>query len=159
MSCDPFLILSCILDVYLCGLSLKDLKLHLDPLPVAFLCSFVTEQLPSTRDPAVFMCPREGTCCDPLKKLCSIYQRGCNIEAYVEEFLSYCHLVPGDDVLLRDCLWSGLDLNISLNLSDEDPGWSLAQYIGFVLLFCGAELTVAEVEEEVSPKLFFGGGQ
>ncbi len=26
ISCDPFLVLSCILDVYLCGLSLKDLK-------------------------------------------------------------------------------------------------------------------------------------
>ncbi len=26
---------------YICGLSLKDLKLHLDPLPVAYLCSFV----------------------------------------------------------------------------------------------------------------------
>ncbi len=42
ISCDPFLVLSCILDVYLCGLSLKYLKLHLDPLIVAYLCLFVT---------------------------------------------------------------------------------------------------------------------
>ncbi len=35
--------------------------------------------------------------------------------------------------LLRDCFWSGLDLDISFNLADEDPGWSLAQYIDFVL--------------------------
>ncbi len=73
--------------------------------------------------------------------------------------LSYCHLVPGDDVLLRDCFWSGLDLNISLNLPDEDPGWTLVQYIDFVLLFRGSELTVVEVEEEVSPKKKnLGGG-
>ncbi len=42
ISCDPCLVLSCILDVYLCGLSLKVLKLHLNLLPVAYLCSFVT---------------------------------------------------------------------------------------------------------------------
>ncbi len=159
ISCDPFLVLSCILDVYLCGLSLKDLKLHLDPMIVAYLCLFVTEQLTTTRDPAVFiMRPHQGTRCDPLKKLCSIYQRGRNIEAYVEEFLSYYHLVPGDDALLRDCFWSGLDLDISLHLPDEDPGWSLAQYIDFVLLFCGSEFTVGEVEEEVSSKHFLPGG-
>ncbi len=76
----------------------------------------------------------------------------------MEEFLSYCHLVPGDDALLRDCFWSGLDLDISLNLPDEDPGWSLAQYIDFVLLFCGSEFTVGEVEEEVSPKHVLRGG-
>ncbi len=38
----PFLVPACILDLYLCGLSLKDLKLHLDPLSVAYLCSTVT---------------------------------------------------------------------------------------------------------------------
>ncbi len=95
---------------------------------------------------------RQGTRCDPLNKLCSIYQRGRNIEAYVEEFLFYYHHVPADDALLRDCFWSGLDLDISFNLPDEDPGWSLAQYIDFVLLFCGSELTVGEVEEKVYPK-------
>ncbi len=76
----------------------------------------------------------------------------------MEEFISYCHLVPGYDALLRDCFWSGLDLDLSLNLPDEDPGWSLAQYIDFVLMFCGSELTVGEVEEEVSPKKKFQGG-
>ncbi len=75
----------------------------------------------------------------------------------MEEFISYCHLVPGYDALLRDCFWSGLDLDLSLNLPDEDPGWSLAQYIDFVLMFCGSELTVGEVEEEVSPKKNFRG--
>ncbi len=148
------------MDVYLCGLSLKDFKLHLDPLPVAYLCSFVTEQLTATRDPAVFiMRLHQGTRCDPLNKLCSIYQRGRNIEAYVEEFLLYCHLVPADDALLRDCFWSGLDLDISFNLPDEDPGWSLAQYIDFVLLFYGSELTVGEVEEKVYPKNNFRGAR
>ncbi len=75
----------------------------------------------------------------------------------MEEFISYCHLVPDDDVLLRDCFWSVLDLDLSLNLPDVDPGWSLAQSIDFVSLFCGSELTVREVEEEVSPKYFFRG--
>ncbi len=117
ISCDPCLVLSCILDMYLCGLSLKDLKLHLDSLPVAYLYSFVSEQLTATRDPAVFvMRPRQGTRCDHLKKLCSIYQRGRNIEAYLEEFLLYCYLVPGDDVLLRDCFleWAGPGYQLQL---------------------------------------------
>ncbi|KAL0185370.1 hypothetical protein M9458_021067, partial [Cirrhinus mrigala] len=104
------------------------------------------------------MRPRQGTYCDPIKKLCSIYQRGCNIEAYVEEFLLHCHLVSGDDVMLKDCFWSGLDLDISLNLPDEDPGWTLAQYIDFVLRCCGSEFTVGEVDDEESPKHFLGGG-
>ncbi|KAL0183730.1 hypothetical protein M9458_019426, partial [Cirrhinus mrigala] len=104
------------------------------------------------------MRPRQGTYCDPLKKLCSIYQRGRNIEAYVEEFLLYCHLVSGDDVMLKDCFWSGLDLDISLNLPDEDPGWTLAQYVDFVLWCCGSKFTVGEVDDEESPKHFLGGG-
>ncbi len=49
-------------------------------------------------------------------------------------------------------------MDLSLNLPDEDPGWSLAQYIDFVLMFCGSEFTVGEVEEEVSPKKKFQGG-
>ncbi len=79
----------------------------------------------------------------------------------MEEFLSYCHLVPGDDVLLRDCFWSGLDLDISLNLPDEDPGWTLAQYIDFVYCLVDQCSLWGEVEEEVSPKTFyfFWGGQ
>ncbi|KAI2645829.1 Filamentous hemagglutinin [Labeo rohita] len=85
-------------------------------------------------------------------------QTGRNIEAYVEEFLLHCHLVSGDDVMLKDCFWSGLDLDISLNLPDVDPGWTLAQYIDFVLRCCGSEFTVGEVDDEESPKHFLGGG-
>ncbi len=103
------------------------------------------------------MRPCQGTRCDPLKKLCSIYQRGRNIEAYVEEFLSYCHFVPGDDALLRDCFWSGLTwISASTCLMRIQVGpW---RNILTVLLFCGSEFTVGEVEEEVSPKHFFAGG-
>jgi len=76
----------------------------------------------------------------------------------VDKFILYCHLVPRDDTLLRDCFWSGLDLDISFNLPDEYPGWSLVQYIDFVLLFCGSEFTVGEVEEKVSSKKNVQGG-
>lgn len=97
-----------------------------------------------------------GILCNPLCKLCSIFQNGCNIEAYVEEFLLYSHLVPGDNAMLRHCFWSVLDLEISLNLPREHPSWTLAQFIDFVLQFCGSPFTVMEVEEDPSPKHFWG---
>ncbi len=104
------------------------------------------------------MRPSQGTHCDPLKRLCAIFQRGRNIEAYVEDFLLYSHLVPGEDFLLKDCFWSGLDLDISLHLPDENPDWTLAQYIDFVLQFCGSPFTVGEVEDIKTPKYIFFGG-
>lgn len=68
--------------------------------------------------------------------MCSIYIGGHNIEAYVEGFLLYC-----------------------LNLHDDDPGWTLGKYIDSftLLLLCGSEFTVGDVEEEANPKKFGEG--
>ncbi|KAI2659218.1 Foot protein 1 variant 1 [Labeo rohita] len=86
---------------------------------------------------------------DPLSTLCSIFQNGRPIEYYVEEFLYYSQLVPGDDTKIKDCFWSGLDPEVSLNLPDEDPSWTLSQYIDFVLLFCESPFSVKEVERVI----------
>ncbi len=71
----------------------------------------------------------------------------------MEEFLLFSHLVPGDEAMLRD--WSELDSDFSLNLPEEDPSWTLAQFIDFVLQFCGSPFTVGEVEEDATPKKIF----
>jgi len=99
----------------------------------------------------------KGTIQSPLSKLCSIYQFNCTIEDYVEEFLCYSHLVPGDEVMLKDYFWSGLDQDISSNLPEEDASWTLAQYIDFVLEFCGSKFTVGNVEENVTTTALFLG--
>lgn len=51
---------------------------------------------------------------------CSIYQDGRPIEVYVDEFVSYCHLAPLDDVMLMECFWSGLDENIGRLIPNGD---------------------------------------
>ncbi|RXN19213.1 endogenous retrovirus group K member 11 Pol [Labeo rohita] len=85
--------------------------------------------------------PRHGDYQDPLSRLCAIFQRGRDIDSYVEEFLGYSHMVLGDNDLLKDCFLSGLDSEISLNLPWDDPEWSLAELIDFVLLHCGSTFT------------------
>ncbi len=96
-----------------------------------------------------------GVLCDPVIVLCSIFQNGRPIECYVEEFLLFSHLVHGDEAMIKDCFWSGLDPNISLNLPEENPSWTLAEFIDFVLQFCESPFTVGEVENEKSPKYFW----
>ncbi len=68
----------------------------------------------------------------------------------------FSHLVPGDVAMLRD--WRGTDSDFSLNIPEEDPSWTLAQFIDFFLQFCGYIFTVGEVEEDAMPKIFLGGG-
>ena len=83
---------------------------------------------------------------DPIYTLCSIFQNGRSIEDYVSEFLTYCHLAPLDDAKVKDCFWMGLDQEVSFYLPDVDPECTLAQYLDFVLLFCGSLFTVGEAE-------------
>lgn len=75
-----------------------------------------------------------GVFCDHVSLLCSIFQNGQPIECYVEEFLLYRHLMLGDEAMVKDCFWSGIDPNICLNLL-EDSSCTLAQFIEFVLQF------------------------
>ncbi len=58
-----------------------------------------------------------------------IFQNGCNLEDYVEEFLDTCHHASCDDICLMEGFWCGLDDDI--RIPRGDPYWILKDYIRF----------------------------
>ncbi|RXN12285.1 hypothetical protein ROHU_029631 [Labeo rohita] len=90
---------------------------------------------------------------DVLRRLCGVFQRGRRLEDYVKEFISLCHLARASDNKLKDCFLMGLDPEVLCEVDEEleeDPDWSLVEFLDAVLLIRGSELTVGPVEEDYS---------
>ncbi|XP_073677634.1 collagen alpha-1(XII) chain-like [Garra rufa] len=77
-----------------------------------------------------------------------IFQDGRDLEDYVEEFISICHLASCDDVCLMEGFWCGLDEDLRFVMPEGEPGWTLTQYINILLSAWGSELCLDEAEED-----------
>ncbi|KAI2645970.1 Filamentous hemagglutinin [Labeo rohita] len=80
-----------------------------------------------------------------------IFQDGRDLEDYVEEFISICHLASCDDVCLMEGFWCGLDDDLRFVMPKGEPCWTLTQYINILLSAWGSELCLDEVEEDYNP--------
>ncbi|KAI2652700.1 Armadillo repeat-containing X-linked protein 2 [Labeo rohita] len=80
-----------------------------------------------------------------------IFQDGRDLEDYVEEFISICHLASCDDVCLMEGFWCGLDDDLRFVMPKGEPCWTLTQYINILLSAWGSELCLDEVEEDYDP--------
>ncbi|XP_073679963.1 uncharacterized protein [Garra rufa] len=77
-----------------------------------------------------------------------IFQDGRDLEDYVEEFISICHLASCDDVCLMEGFWCGLDDDLRFVMPEGEPCWTLTQYINILLSAWGSELCLDEAEED-----------
>ncbi|KAL0199245.1 hypothetical protein M9458_007785, partial [Cirrhinus mrigala] len=80
-----------------------------------------------------------------------IFQDGRDLEDYVEEFISICHLASCDDVCLMEGFWCGLDDDLRFVMPKGEPYWTLTQYINILLSAWGSELCLDEAEEDYDP--------
>ncbi|XP_050959910.1 uncharacterized protein LOC127161286 [Labeo rohita] len=80
-----------------------------------------------------------------------IFQDGRDLEDYVEEFISICHLANCDDVCLMEGFWCGLDDDLRFVMPQGEPCWTLTQYINILLSAWGSELCLDEAEEDYDP--------
>ncbi|KAI2662215.1 Unconventional myosin-XV [Labeo rohita] len=80
-----------------------------------------------------------------------IFQDGRDLEDYVEEFISICHLASCDDVCLMEGFWCGLDDDLRFVMPKGEPCWTLTQYINILLSTWGSELCLDEAEEDYDP--------
>ncbi|KAI2654669.1 Disintegrin and metalloproteinase domain-containing protein 29 [Labeo rohita] len=80
-----------------------------------------------------------------------IFQDGRDLEDYVEEFISICHLASCDDVCLMEGFWCGLDDDLRFVMPQGEPCWTLTRYINILLSAWGSELCLDEAEEDYDP--------
>ncbi|KAL1254475.1 hypothetical protein QQF64_016704 [Cirrhinus molitorella] len=78
------------------------------------------------------------------------FQRGRDLELYVEEFLNICHQATCDDICLMEGFRCGLDDDLLFVMLRGDPCRTLQSYINFALWIHGSLFTMAEVDDERS---------
>ncbi|KAL0157363.1 hypothetical protein M9458_048609, partial [Cirrhinus mrigala] len=85
---------------------------------------------------------------DPASRLFCLRQGNRCIEDFVVEFCELCHLVPFNDVALKDIFRMGLNDPIRSGLPGGKIHWSLEQYIDYALLLAGSSFTVGIADKE-----------
>ncbi|KAL0162811.1 hypothetical protein M9458_042207, partial [Cirrhinus mrigala] len=78
-----------------------------------------------------------------------VFQKGRDLELYVEEFLDICHLAICDDICLMEGFLCGLDKDLRFVMPRGDCCWTLEAYINFAVWTNGSVFTVGKAEEDI----------
>ncbi|ROK35614.1 hypothetical protein DPX16_17357 [Anabarilius grahami] len=90
---------------------------------------------------------------NPANQLISIFQHGCPIEEYAQDFLEVSNLVPWNDSSMKIMFWCGLDDHLYNLIPATATTCSLESHIDYVLWLYGSSLTDNTVEEDASSTL------
>lgn len=88
---------------------------------------------------------------NPANQLISIFQHGCSIEEYVQDFLEVSNQVPWNDSSMKIMFWCSLDDNLYNLIPATATTCSLESHIDYGLY--GSSLTDSAVEADASSTL------